>query len=282
MPERLARCVEKRDVPGLLEVARRPRRARAGRRRAAGTARRAPRSGSHDERPSTLRRLRPAWCRHVQVEAVLCVALAPPASAAKWLRWEWLTQVRPGGHTARRAPWPRVVRRLRRLPPTRCRRAADSWGLSQADVRGPARRPSTPTTCRRPPERPFVEGWMHGDAPRRSTGSRASRARPTRRRSYGACAPNRALTDLVAPDARPPTARPARLPRRRLRDARRTKACWHASSSSTCAWPVSTPPAGRPPRRRCRGAGDPGPAQRLSCPAAWPGCSSCWPPATAR
>src|SRR5687768_919984 len=83
------RCVEKRDVPGLLamldgldddgwQAARRWYR----------TARTSIRKATDSSPFRGFDKMVAA----AKVEAVLCVALAPPASAAKWLRWEWLTE----------------------------------------------------------------------------------------------------------------------------------------------------------------------------------------------
>jgi len=160
VPERLTRCVAKRDVPGLVALL----------------------DGLDDEGWEAARR----WYRKARtsirkttdssgfrgfdkmvagakVEAVLCVALAPPASAAKWLRWDWLTQgvqlVAP--MVVRRGPeWcAEFVAAADRLPAR-----ADRWGLSQSVyevLRTAVDAHGLPT----PAGAVFVEGWMMAVTP---------------------------------------------------------------------------------------------------------------------
>ncbi len=207
----------------------------------------------------------------VQVEAVLCVALAPPASAAKWLRWEWLTQaaqvVTPV--VVRRGPeWCAAFVPAADKVPSR----ADSWGLSQAVyevLRETVDAHDLPT----PVGGPFVEGWMQAITP--SIDWQQGRPNiPDQEEVVRRLRAEPRLTDLVAPTlAHPQIGQHAYLAAG-LRDPRRRRACWHASSSCTCAWPVSTRPAGRRPRRRSPRRWWRSASAATSCPAAWPGCSS--------
>ena len=160
VPERLERCVEKRDVPGLLRLL--DGLDDEGGEAARSWYRKARTSIRKSTNPATMRRF-DRMVPAVQVEAVLCVALAPPASAAKWLRWEWLTQ-------AAQVVTPVVVRRgaewcaafvpAADMVPSR----ADSWGLSQAVyevLRETVDAHDLPT----PAGEPFVEGWMQAITP---------------------------------------------------------------------------------------------------------------------
>ena len=155
VPERLLACAERRDVRALLtvldglddegwEAARRwYRTGRASVRQAAE-----PRGFRVFEK----------FLEASRVESVLCVALAPPASAAKWLRWDWMGQsvqlVAPVV-VRRGADWCREFVAAIDARPVR----GDRWGQvrdTYALLRPAVDAHDLPT----PTGPAFVEGWL--------------------------------------------------------------------------------------------------------------------------
>ena len=208
------------------------------------TARHAPRSGS-PRTPRAMRRF-DRMVPAVQVEAVLCVALAPPASAAKWLRWERATQAAQVVTPVVVRRGRRVVRRPSSLPPTWCRRGRQ-LGVEPGRLRGPAgdrRRPRPADAGRRTVRR----GLDAGDHPvDRLAAGRAERPRPGGGRTTAARRteadrprhPRSPIRRSASTPISPPGSRPLAA-----------EGLLARQTSCTCAWPVSTRPAGRRRRRR--------------------------------
>ncbi len=187
------RCAEKRDVPALLALLDS---LDDDAREAARRWYRGARTSIRKTTDSSPFRGFDKMVAAAKVEAVLCVALAPPASAAKWLRWEWLTQ-------GAQVVTPLVVRRGRdwcadfvaaadKLPAR-----GDRWGLSRSvyDVlREAVDAHDLPT----PVGAPFVEGWMMAVTPPVSW-AQGKPSVPDQQQVLSRLRADPRLDDLVAP-----------------------------------------------------------------------------------